>query len=85
MPRLPRTIAHVRITYLSWQQGHIEGDVVANELEWQFQWRFRQGKLVVEPSLGRALIQEPLNRFLEESDYRLEPGSDYSFVIRAEI
>ncbi len=85
MPRLPQTIAHVRITHQSWQQGRIEGEVIANQLEWQFQWCFRQGKLVVQPSLGRALIQEPLNRFLEASDYRLEPGSDYSFVIRAEI
>ncbi len=85
MPRLPQTTAHVRITHQSWQEGCIEGEVIANQLQWQFQWQFRLGQLRVEPSLGRALIQEPLNRFLEASDYRLEPGSNYSFVIRAEI
>ncbi|EDX85222.1 hypothetical protein S7335_2921 [Synechococcus sp. PCC 7335] len=43
------------------------------------------GQLIVEPSLGRALIQEPLGRFLEQFDYQLEPGGDYSFTIRAEL
>ncbi|NET31883.1 MAG: DUF3146 family protein [Cyanothece sp. SIO1E1] len=83
--RLPETVAYVRITQQSWQQGKIEGEVRASEYEWQFQWRFRQGKLSVEPPLGRALIQEPLGRFLERFDYQLEPGGDYSFTIRAEI
>lgn len=83
--RLPETVAHVRITYQSWQQGKIEGDVRAGNYEWQFQWRFRQGRLMIEPSLGRALIKEPLTRFLERCDYQLEPGGDYSFVIRAEF
>lgn len=82
---LPETVAYVRITYHSWQQGRIEGEVRANAYEWQFQWRFRQGELVVEPSLGRALIKEPLGRFLEKCDYQLEPGGDYSFTIRADI
>jgi hypothetical protein len=83
--RLPETVAHVRITYQSWQHGKIEGDVRAGDYEWQFQWRFKQGKLTVEPSLGRALIKEPLTRFLERCDYQLEPGGDYSFTIRAEL
>jgi len=83
--RLPETTAYVRITHQSWQQGRIEGEVRANDYEWQFQWRFRQGELVVEPSLGRALIKDALARFLERSDYQLEPGGDYSFTIRAEI
>ena len=84
-PQLPATTAYVRITYQSWQQGQIEGEVSANEFEWQFWWRFRKGQLIVEPSLGRALIQEPLGRFLEQFDYQLEPGGDYSFTIRAEL
>ncbi|HEY9625141.1 MAG TPA: DUF3146 family protein [Crinalium sp.] len=83
--RLPETTAHVRITRQSWQQGQIEGEVRASSYEWQFQWRFKQGELSVEPSLGRALIKEPLERFLERSDYQLELGGDYSFTIRAEI
>ncbi len=83
--RLPETTAYVRITHQSWQNGKIEGEVRANSYEWQFQWRFRQGDLVVQPSLGRALIKEPLERFLERSDYQLELGGDYSFTIRADI
>ncbi|MBF1999822.1 MAG: DUF3146 family protein [Synechococcales cyanobacterium C42_A2020_086] len=83
--RLPQTTAYVRITHQSWQQGKIEGEVRASEFEWQFQWRFRHGELCVEPSLGRALIKEPLTRFLEQSDYQLEPGGDYCFTIRADI
>jgi hypothetical protein len=83
--RLPQTTAHVRITRHSWQVGQIEGEVRANQYEWQFAWNFRQGELLVEPSLGRALIREPLGRFLEAKDYQLEPGGDYSFTIRAEL
>jgi hypothetical protein len=79
------TTAYVRITHQSWSQGRIEGEVTANSYEWQFQWRFRQGHLQVEPSLGRALIREPLSRFLERFDYQLEAGGDYSFTIRAKL
>ncbi|MBV8884853.1 MAG: DUF3146 family protein [Chroococcidiopsidaceae cyanobacterium CP_BM_RX_35] len=83
--RLPETIAHVRITRQSWQQGCLEGEVRAGDFEWQFEWSFRRGQLSVKPSQGRALIQEPLGRFLEQRDYQLEPGGDYAFTIRAEI
>jgi hypothetical protein len=82
---LPKTTAHVRITHQSWQEGKLEGEVRANQYEWHFQWCFRQGELSVQPSLGRALIKEPLGRFLEQCDYQLEPGSDYSFTIRADV
>lgn len=82
---LPETTAYVRITGQSWQQGKIEGEVTAGHYEWQFQWCFRQGKLSVKPTLGRALILEPLGRFLEQSDYQLEPGGDYAFKIRAKL
>ncbi len=83
--RLPETTAYVRITRQSWQQGKLEGEVRADQFEWQFQWCFRRGELSVEPSLGRALIKEPLGRFLEQRDYQLEPGGDYYFTIRANI
>jgi hypothetical protein len=82
---LPETIAYVRITQHSWQLGKIEGEVSADSYQWQFQWRFRQRKLLVRPSLGRALIQEPLERFLERSDYQLEPGGDYTFIVKAKM
>ncbi|XGB40317.1 MAG: DUF3146 family protein [Cyanobacteria bacterium LVE1205-1] len=83
--RLPETTAHVRILRQSWQQGQIEGEVRANQFEWQFQWYFRLGSLSVQPSFGRALILEPLSRFLEQQDYQLEPGGDYYFIIRAQL
>lgn len=83
--RLPETTASVRITRQSWQDGKLEGEVTAGEFAWQFQWWFRRDCLTVEPSLGRALIQEPLGRFLEQRDYQLEPGGDYSFTIRASL
>lgn len=83
--RLPETTAHVRITNQSWPQGRIEGEVRTDQYEWQFQWRFRQKRLLIQPSLGRALIQEPLGRFLERFDYQLEPGGDYCFTIRAQL
>ncbi len=83
--RLPETTAYVRILRHSWQQGSIEGEVRANQYEWRFRWQFRRGQLLVEPSLGRALIKEPLGRFLEARDYQLEPGGDYSFTIRAQL
>jgi hypothetical protein len=83
--RLPETIAYVRITQHSWQQGKMEGEVQAASYQWRFQWHFRRGKLSVQPSLGRALIFEPLGRFLERYDYQLEPGGDYEFTLRADL
>ena len=82
---LPETIAYVRITQQSLSMGKIEGQVKAANYEWKFRWRFRQRQLSVQPSLGRALIQEPLERFLERSDYQLEPGSDYTFTVRTKM
>ncbi len=81
--RLPETTAYVRITQQSWQHGKIEGEVRAANYEWRFQWHFRRGRLIVHPSLGKALIYEPLGRFLERCDYQLEPGGDYQFTLRA--
>ncbi len=83
--RLPKTEAQVRITRQSWEEGLLKGEVRAGEFQWQFQWHFRQGDLSITPSQGRALIKEPLSRFLEQKDYQLEPGGDYAFTIRADI
>jgi Protein of unknown function (DUF3146) len=82
---LPETTAYVKITRQSWQHGLLEGEVTAGDLEWKFQWHFRGGELSVNPSRGRALIKEPLGRFLEQKDYQLEAGGDYAFTIRAEL
>lgn len=83
MSRLPTTTAHVRVYLQSWEQGLLEGEVEASRFRWSFRWHFTKGELVVEPSLGRTLIKDPLNRFLVQKDYQLEPGGDYSFTIRS--
>ena len=83
MPALPATTAHLRVLRQCFQAKCVEGEVSAGGFEWQFSWAFDRGELVVEPSLGRALIEDALRRFLVRSDYRLEPGGDYSFMVRA--
>ena len=55
----------------------------AGGYRWTFRWTFENGQLLVEPSLGRALIQDALLRFLLQTDYQLEPGGDYAFTVRA--
>lgn len=82
---LPETTVYVRILSQSWPKGVIEGEVNAANYQWQFKWYFQAGKLSIEPSLGRALIFEPLGRFLERWDYQLEPGGDYSFILRSQL
>jgi hypothetical protein len=82
---LTETTAHVRIIKHCWQRGQLEGEVSAASYQWVFKWSFRQGKLSVQPSLGRALIQEPLGRFLERYDYQLEPGGDYQFTLKSRL
>jgi hypothetical protein len=82
---LPETVAHIRVTHLSWQEGLLKGEIQTDVYQWQFQWHFRRRRLLVQPSLGRSLIYEPLGRFLERSDYQLEPGSDYELVLRAKL
>lgn len=82
---LPQTTAYVRIIAQSWQEGHIRGHVCASEYRWEFCWQFKAKKLLISPALGRALIKEPLGRFLEAQDYQLEPGGDYEFVVRAQF
>lgn len=79
------TTAYVKIIKQCWQRGQLEGEVSAASYQWAFKWYFRQGKLSVQPSLGRALIQEPLGRFLERYDYQLEPGSDYQFTLKSRL
>jgi Protein of unknown function (DUF3146) len=84
---LPETTAHVRVTQHSWQLSKVIGEVSAGEFCWEFQWHCSEGhfELIVEPSLGRALIQDALGRFLKQWDYQLEAGGDYEFTVRAKF
>ena len=85
MNHLPATKAHLRIFRQSFTKQFINGEVSAGEFDWEFTWFFGKGELIIEPSLGRALIQDALLRFLIKKDYYLEPGGDYIFVIRAKF
>ncbi len=83
--KLPTTKAHLRVLRQSFAEQWIDGEVSAGGFEWQFTWSFRRGELSVQPSLGRALIHDALMRFLVKTDYRLEPGGDYIFTVRAKF
>lgn len=83
MARLPATTAQLRVLHQSFSSRQLEGEVTAGGFRWTFCWAFDRGELSVEPSLGRALIQDALLRFLLRADYQLEPGGDYAFTVRA--
>ncbi len=83
MSSLPITTANVRIHRQSFADQCLDGEISAGGFDWYFSWAFDKGELVVEPSLGRALIQDALMRFLVKCDYKLEPGGDYFFKIKA--
>ena len=83
MTPLPVTTAHLRVLRQSFQDQCLEGEVSAGGFAWEFCWAFDRGELTVEPSLGRALIQDVLQRFLVKADYHLEAGGDYIFTVRA--
>ncbi len=85
MSQLPITTAHLRIHRQSFSAQYLDGEVSAGGFDWQFTWFFGKGELSVEPSLGRALIQDALLRFLLKADYNLEPGGDYNFTVRAKF
>ena len=80
---LPSTTAQLRVLQQSFEQKLLQGEVAAGGFRWTFRWHFDRGELVVEPSLGRALIQDALLRFLVRSDHQLEPGGDYLFTVCA--
>jgi len=83
LPRLPATTAQLRVLRRSFRPCLLEGEVSAGGFQWSFHWAFDRGELSVEPSLGRALIQDALLRFLLKADYQLEAGGDYAFTVRA--
>ena len=85
MARLPTTTAQLRVLRRSFRPALLEGEVSAGGFQWSFHWAFDRGELRVEPSLGRALIQDALLRFLLRADYQLEPGGDYAFTVRAKF
>ena len=81
----PETIANVSVNEYCFTKKQIKGIVKASQFEWTFIWSFNKGLLLVNPPLGRALIADPLLRFLLKKDYKLEAGNEYKFTISAKF
>ena len=52
----PETIAKVSIMEYCFSKKQIKGVVEASQFKWNFTWYFNKGLLLVNPPLGRALI-----------------------------
>ena len=85
MPPKPETIANVSIREYCFSKKQINGVVEASQFKWTFTWSFSQGLLIVNPPLGRALIEDALLRFLLKRDYELEAGNEYKLTISAKF
>ena len=79
----PETIANVSVKKYSFSKKQIQGVVEASQFKWSFTYSFNKGLLLVNPPLGRALIEDALLRFLLQKDYQLEAGNEYKFTISA--
>ena len=81
----PETIASVSGKEYCFTKKYIKGVVEASQFKWTFTWSFNNGLLLVNPPLGRALIEDALLRFLLKKDYELEAGNEYKFTISAKF
>ena len=81
----PETIANISIKEYCFSKKYIKGIVEASDFKWTFIWSFDKGLLLVNPPLGRALIEDSLLRFLLKKDYELEAGNDYKLTISAKF
>ena len=81
----PETIANVSVREYCFSKKQIKGVVEASQFKWTFTWTFNKGLLLVHPSLGRALIEDALLRFLLKKDYELEAGNEYKLTISAKF
>ena len=81
----PETTAKVSVREYCFSKKQINGIVEASQFKWDFTWSFNKGLLLVTPSLGKALIEDALLRFLLKRDYELEAGNEYKFTISAKF
>jgi len=81
----PETIANLIVNEYCFSKRRIKGVVEASQFKWTFTWSFNKGLLLVNPPLGRALIEDSLLRFLLKKDYELEAGNEYKFIISAKF
>ena len=81
----PETVANISVKEYCFSKKQIKGFVEASQFKWTFLWFFNKGLLLVNPPLGRALIEDALLRFLLKKDYELEAGNEYNFTISAKF
>ena len=81
----PETTAYLNIQEYCFNKRQVKGIVKASQFKWQFTWSFGKGSLIVNPPLGRALIEDSLLRFLLKKDYELEAGNEYKFMISSKF
>ena len=81
----PETTAHISVKEYCFSKKQIKGIVQASQFKWTFTWSFNKDLLLVNPPLGRALIEDALQRFLLKKDYELEAGNEYKFTISAKF
>ena len=81
----PETIANLIVNEYCFSKRRIKGVVEASQFKWTFTCSFNKGLLLVNPPLGRALIEDSLLRFLLKKDYELEAGNEYKFIISAKF
>jgi len=81
----PETIARVSVKEYCFSKKQIKGVVEASQFKWTFTWSFSKDSLLVNPPLGRALIENSLLRFLLKKDYELEAGNEYKFTISSKF
>ena len=81
----PETIANLSVREYCFTKKQIKGVVEASQFKWNFTWSFSKGLLLVNPPLGRALIEDALLRFLLKKDYELEAGNEYKFTVSAKF
>ena len=81
----PETIASISVKEYCFTKKQISGVVEASQFKWSFTWSFSKGLLLVNPPLGKALIEDALLRFLLRKDYELEAGNEYKLTISAKF
>jgi len=81
----PETIANVSVREYCFSKKQIKGIVEASQFKWTFIWSFNKGSLLVNPPLGRALIENALLRFFLKKDYELEAGKEYKLTISSKF
>ena len=85
MSAKPETVVYLSVQEYCFTKKQMKGLVKASEFKWNFTWLFGKGLLVLDPPLGRALIENAVLKFLLKKDYDLEAGSEYKFIVSSKF